>query len=1277
MALVLTLSQVMPVTALGTTPEAPIEEPFPAQLLSSQVAESDTVVTVEAGEGVLPRDSSVEAKAVSEKFIIDAVTDKVESDGAVAAEVKAFDVTLRDASGREIQPQGNVKVSFSKTGISSESVSVYHVSDDAGKVEAVPFATSEADTQKFEAGHFSIYAIVDLGEVSRLDVRFHKASPAADSDFASILVKKSDDLNAVLYDPGAGDIQDGYSFRGWTTEKNYTKATRPLTVEDVRVLAQSELQKPTFKEGVVLELWPIILKPVSVTYLDEADTSLGSHTDYLERGETSLSYTVNMPYTPPGAYQHFVGWHVNVGGDDIEGHAPDKVYANGTTVKLSGSVTFGVEAPEGHWLVFNENGKDATYISPEFIKRDDVAIEPTLDMKRVGYDFGGWYTDEACTPGHEFVFGNKLTDETQIYAKWTPKSTANYTVIIWKQNVDGNGYDYAESVSLTGSVGSAIDTVVRRGSGNAAYATVNGVNKRYTGFHLNDFTQNVTVAPEGNSLVNVYYDRNEVTITFRVWLGGWYDYRQMTGLYGSSLQSNGYIWPTEYWWYANGGRYGNVSGLRTTFMDAFLPPDGGSSVVFYGADAAGSTHVRFYKQNATDDGYTIANDVTTSGGGNFYISDKYAGFHASSYSLDGGSTWIPAGNKASDTGYYGDAVSYGTRYGMRIRYDRSEYSVLYEDGVYVDGNGNPMDNVVNLGLLRTVNGISYGADMASYNKGGADYFEPRHAGFKFEGWYADENCTQPFVFGTMNEGVTVYAKWRQVQYRVFLHPNVDESDNTLDWGSDRQQMNFRISYGEKISAPTGRREGYEFVGWYMDDALTQAFNADAFVLNDVTVTSAYDKTVDFTDPMDKYGNGATYNSDIVGYNGGDRFWIDRKFDLYAKWRKTLVGAKGVGVSYDANGGTNEPHDTVLYLDNSTAVAGAASTAPEGRQFKYWVVQKWDENQGKYVDVEVVPGEVQSVFPGDTFVVLKDNAKVEEADDNIPDHPSYHYTVQLRAEYGEKGSPVMVDTVFDANGGAFAGGSTTIKGTNEINEKVAVPADPTREGYTFKGWGVSRTSSTFAAPADPKLKTGNGYGYAADNLTGLAWDSAQNANVLYAVWEPKPVKLVVQNELEGSQADLTKKFDFTVSVVGPDGKEYRGVVKLGDSTLAPGDGETSEFVTLSAVDPNDGSTYTLRYGDTVAVSQDPAPGYSTRYQVMAGGPENGNSVSVALDGATVAFDENGVASSKVVFTNKKESVVVTGVKAAASTPLPWILLFGGIVALASVAVTRFRPERLRE
>ena len=78
-------------------------------------------------------------------------------------------------------------------------------------------------------------------------------------------------------------------------------------------------------------------------------------------------------------------------------------------------------------------------------------------MKRNGYTFDGWYYasgfDSNGEPlkdengnvilGEQFEFGGQLTENTNIYAKWNPVTTAPYTIVFWKQNADRTGYDVA------------------------------------------------------------------------------------------------------------------------------------------------------------------------------------------------------------------------------------------------------------------------------------------------------------------------------------------------------------------------------------------------------------------------------------------------------------------------------------------------------------------------------------------------------------------------------------------------------------------------------------------------------------------------------------------------------------------------------------------------------------------------------------------------------------------------------------------------------------------
>ena len=96
---------------------------------------------------------------------------------------------------------------------------------------------------------------------------------------------------------------------------------------------------------------------------------MGSHDITFRADDTSAKeYTVNMAYTPQDNEHDFEGWIVN--DETSQSHISDytgEPYENGTDIFVTGDVTFSVNAPPGHWLVFNENGKGATYNAPQFV----------------------------------------------------------------------------------------------------------------------------------------------------------------------------------------------------------------------------------------------------------------------------------------------------------------------------------------------------------------------------------------------------------------------------------------------------------------------------------------------------------------------------------------------------------------------------------------------------------------------------------------------------------------------------------------------------------------------------------------------------------------------------------------------------------------------------------------------------------------------------------------------------------------------------------------------
>ena len=1034
--------------------------------------------SVEAEKNTFSGSVSMEAAPVDAESVAEAVN-SVLPEGMIAESIQAFDISFHNSGdGEEVEPGKEVTVTIALPLDEEAEYSLVHVKDD-GTAEIVENARFSADGVTFSAGGFSVYAVVKEGtdpEEARATVNFYGVD--REKPIATVYVKNSDtseDLETIVYDPGVGDLSSDLVFKGWSFEEDPDVPSGDNEILDISEI-RSYLETLDIQEGTIVDIYGMLFKHFTVTYHGEKEgVSLGNQAVLVKRSEDSISYTVNMAYTADGD-KNFEGWNVSEGGSNIVGYTTGTTYKNGTTIEITGDVTFSVYAPSGQWLIFHEEG--GSYVAPQFIKSGEVTKEPTITMKKLGYTFVGWYTEN----GTEFTFGNTLTDKTELYARWEAEKTANYVVIIWKQNVNdakdaadsAKTYDFADSITLSGTVGSTINTVTATGNGNNRYARVNGANKRYDGFHLNKYDENVTISPSGNSILNVYYDRNLVTLTFRPhYIWGWGDTITMTGLYGSSLASNGYTWPTNRWWYED---YYSVfgfptggSGTRTTFLDAFILANGEMSETFYGFGGDGSNEIHFAKENPDVPGdfvETTVVEVRASFFGNngFNISDKYNGYKAVSYKADDGN-WVSLGEKDSN-GYY---ASPGFSENLYIRFSPLKYNISYDDGVYVDGDGNKL-SIESAGQWKTATDIIYGSNISSYNKDGANYYDPTgdervKDGFVFAGWYIDDQCTQPYTFTTMTEGITVYAKWQQVQYRVFLHPDVPTSDTSLNWGTETQAMSFRVSNGEKVSAPTGTRNSSEFIAWYTDEGKTKLFNADAFVLNDTTVTTPYDKTQ--STERDKYGNEtSTENSDV----SKDRYWITRQLDLYAKWRAKLDGAEGIGIIYDLNGGSGTISDTTLYLDQAEANAKQAGTAPPGQQFVHWVVQKWDPTENDFVDTNV------SVYPGDSFTVLKENAHEENITDGSQTTDVYKtYTIKLRAEYAPEETPANTHITWYGNGGTLEtpvsvkvdettgkplyeslgtkGDKTTSYIKLQINEAVPVASAETftRDGYRFLGW----------------------------------------------------------------------------------------------------------------------------------------------------------------------------------------------------------------------------------
>ena len=110
---------------------------------------------------------------------------------------------------------------------------------------------------------------------------------------------------------------------------------------------------------------------------------------------------------------------------------------------------------------------------------------------------------------------------------------------------------------------------------------------------------------------------------------------------------------------------------------------------------------------------------------------------------------------------------------------------------------------------------------------------PTRGEYRFAGWYSDSACTQAYSFIESVPGdLTLYAKWEAYgSYTVQFD---------ADGGSavSAQQVG---EYGKAAKPADPTREGYDFLGWYMNSEKTKAYPFDSVVNSDLTL---YAKWID-------------------------------------------------------------------------------------------------------------------------------------------------------------------------------------------------------------------------------------------------------------------------------------------------------------------------------------------------------------------------------------------------------------------------------------------------
>ena len=766
-------------------PEAKEELPeYPAFDMSATAG--NVTVHVTAAEGVLPSGAQLIVKRVTRKAILNAVEETVtEKDKEVDSAI-ALDITIVNADGIEIQPNGIVNVSFENVAVGGEEVNVYHVTDDASTVTEVA-----TNTQSFDANHFSIYVITGEKKVELTTFNF-----VAEGNTVSTQIVKTGD---TLITPTAPDIA-GKAFVEW--QENGSK----FDGFGVQTITKTETRTITAKYEDALYVY--FYNPEGTQIMRTEKVA-----DHKDHDYSHVSYDVD-------ATHKIVGWAANQNGTD-------DITKNIAVPEGSTSVNVYAIIKEGYWVTFDSNGGSA--IDSQFVF-DKISLNDQTTPTKPGYTFDGWYngTDKVEN-------GSAVTTPMTLKAHW--KATeVNYTVNYWQQKVtdDKNATDAQKTYEYVSAETKKATTGTKISASNT---------KSYNGFtyNANNSSKDVEIAGDGTTIINVYYDRVLCTVNFyEVTSRGLTKVKTATGLYEASLPKD--TWDTStYAWYSSysyGWGY-SVAGSGCILLTSFDFKTAGyennkenkksNGIVtecnFYGTKARREYEVRYYNQQA-DGSYKLVQTVNTSGG-TLTVREKFIGYDL--YKLVKGNVngessgyWDRNGSSVKD----GDQYEYNRSGIINIASKLKTYSLSYY-------NYNK--------VTKTVSNIKYTTPMNSYENYTPERPSELPSYYVFGGWYKDKACTTKFDFSkeTMpNANLQIYAKWSAEQ--ISLTYNLNNPKGTVDKDTKKVEAGT-VASTVLPSIPTINE--YSFAGWYYADGngniTSEVFNTNNTITRDTSIVGKW------------------------------------------------------------------------------------------------------------------------------------------------------------------------------------------------------------------------------------------------------------------------------------------------------------------------------------------------------------------------------------------------------------------------------------------------------
>ena len=289
---------------------------------------------------------------------------------------------------------------------------------------------------------------------------------------------------------------DGYTFAGWSIHKDSST---------VKYKDKESVINLTAENNGTITLYAVWIEKGAYKIIYELDGGTNNPQNTNSYKDSSGEITLCAP-TKTG--YNFEGWYKD---KDF------KVKISAISEDSTGDITLYAQwTAVSYTIKYELNGgtNDQSNSSNYNVESGEITL---ADATKAGYTFGGWYTDKACTETNKVTeIKTGSTGNLTLYAKWTANTDTAYKVEHYQQNINDNQYSLKDTETKKGTTGEDTSATA----------------KTYEGFTAQSVTQ-VKIAADGSTVVEIYYDRKEITLTLD--LDGGSGETEIKGKYGATV----------------------------------------------------------------------------------------------------------------------------------------------------------------------------------------------------------------------------------------------------------------------------------------------------------------------------------------------------------------------------------------------------------------------------------------------------------------------------------------------------------------------------------------------------------------------------------------------------------------------------------------------------------------------------------------------------------------------------------------------------------------------